>query len=221
MAIGKEAGDGDVGGFGLEGDGSIRTIDRTAADDPIGTSSHVRRCQADHDSSDSGEGNPLLAGSAAVTIDASIGKLGRMHKVENAAAEADGSAMCRKVDDVDHASESESTAVSPPDGGLRAWMIMIGSFTINGVLFSIINTYSLIYPELQKRLTEAGDTEVSSKAGVRNFPRSAKMLMRYLLITLFNRMNDNIIRAFYRIDKIALIVISWRTVNLFATLASR
>jgi len=57
------------------------------------------------------------------------------------------------------------TTSGPPDGGFRAWMIMIGSFTINGVLFSIVNTYSLIYSELQKRLTEAGETEVSSKAG--------------------------------------------------------
>jgi MCP family monocarboxylic acid transporter-like MFS transporter 10 len=47
----------------------------------------------------------------------------------------------------------------------RAWSIMIGSFLINGVLFSIINTYSLIYLELQKRLKESGETEVSSKAG--------------------------------------------------------
>lgn len=66
---------------------------------------------------------------------------------------------------VDIATNPADTASGPPDGGFRAWMIMIGSFTINGVLFSIINTYSLIYSELQKRLTEAGETEVSSKAG--------------------------------------------------------
>lgn len=167
MAIGEEAGDGDVGG--LEGDGSVRTIDCTAAGDPIGMSSDVRRRQTDLDNSDSGEGNPLLPENAAVMIDAPIGKLRRMHKVENAIApQTDGSAMCRKMDpDEDHAAEPVVTVVGPPDGGLRAWMIMIGSFTINGVLFSIINTYSLIYPELQKRLIEAGETEVSSKAGAK------------------------------------------------------
>ncbi|XP_011865071.1 PREDICTED: monocarboxylate transporter 10 isoform X2 [Vollenhovia emeryi] len=167
MAISEEAGDGDVGGFGREGDGgSILTIDHTAAGDPIGTSNHARRRQADLDNLDSGEGNPLLAGSAPVTVDAPTGKLMRMHKVENAvAAQTDGDAMCRKVDpdDEDRASEA---AVGPPDGGLRAWLVMIASFTINGVLFSIINTYSLIYPELQKRLAEAGETEVSSKAAL-------------------------------------------------------
>lgn len=167
MAISEEASDGDVGGFG---DGPIRgTIDRTTAGDPIGTSSHVRRRQADLDSTDSGEGNPLLAESAAVTIDAPIGKLKRMQKVENAAtaAQTDGSAMCRKVDPVEDEDRASELAVVPPDGGLRAWMIMIGSFTINGVLFSIINTYSIIYPKLQKRLMEAGETEVSSKAGAK------------------------------------------------------
>ncbi|XP_076290848.1 monocarboxylate transporter 10-like protein kar isoform X2 [Lasioglossum baleicum] len=56
--------------------------------------------------------------------------------------------------------------VAPPDGGMRAWMIMIGSFVINGVLFSVINTYSLIYLELQKRLLESGDTAASSKAAL-------------------------------------------------------
>ncbi|XP_018314469.1 monocarboxylate transporter 10 isoform X1 [Mycetomoellerius zeteki] len=163
MAIGEEAGNGDISGFGLEDNatGSIRIINRTTADDPIGTSSHV---QADLDNFDSG--NPLLAESAAVTIDAPIGKLRRLHKMENAVA--DGSVMCRKgdFDDENHANEPTNTIIEPPDGGLRAWMIMIGSFTINGVLFSIINSYSLIYQELQKRLIEAGETEVSSKAAL-------------------------------------------------------
>ncbi|KAL0116712.1 hypothetical protein PUN28_009964 [Cardiocondyla obscurior] len=171
MAIGEEAGDGDVvGGFGLEGNGLIRSIDQPAVGDPIGTPSNdVRRRQTDLDNSDSGEGNPLLAESGAVTIDAPIGKLRRTQKVENAvAAQTDGSAMCQKMDpdNEDHPSEPANVTDGPPDGGLRAWMIMIGSFTINGVLFSIINTYSLIYPELQKRLTEAGETEVSSKAAL-------------------------------------------------------
>lgn len=47
----------------------------------------------------------------------------------------------------------------------RAWSIMLGSFVINGVLFSIINCYSLFYTELQKKLEENGESEVSTKAG--------------------------------------------------------
>lgn len=60
----------------------------------------------------------------------------------------------------------DPNAIVPPDGGLRAWMIMIGSFVINGVLFSVINTYSLIYLELQKSLLESGETAASSKAAL-------------------------------------------------------
>lgn len=54
---------------------------------------------------------------------------------------------------------------APPDGGIRAWTIMIGSFTINGILFSVINSYSLIFLELIKKLEEVGETEVNAKAG--------------------------------------------------------
>ncbi|XP_015111942.1 monocarboxylate transporter 10 isoform X2 [Diachasma alloeum] len=54
----------------------------------------------------------------------------------------------------------------PPDGGVRAWMIMLGSFTINGILFSVINSYSLIFLKLSEILRDAGETEVSSKASL-------------------------------------------------------
>lgn len=146
---------------------SIRTIDHTSAHDPITSTSRSQRHRTDPDSSDSGEGKPLLTDSVPVTIDASIGKLRKMHKAENTAEEMDGGASPYQKNPVDEDSGTEPTSIDvvPPDGGLRAWMIMIGSFTINGVLFSIINTYSLIYPELQKRLTEVGETEVSSKSG--------------------------------------------------------
>ncbi|XP_036147224.1 monocarboxylate transporter 10 [Monomorium pharaonis] len=175
MAIGEEVGDEDGGGFSDFTTGSIQMINRIAvvAGDPIGTLRRddvdARRHQVDDvDLDDSSEGNSFLTESVTVTIDAPIGKLRRMPRVEKTMAQMDGNAMCQKgdFDDKDRVSEPASMVAGPPDGGLRAWMIMIGSFTINGVLFSIINTYSLIYPELQKRLTEAGETEVSSKAAL-------------------------------------------------------
>uniref|UniRef100_A0A182NTH2 Uncharacterized protein n=1 Tax=Anopheles dirus TaxID=7168 RepID=A0A182NTH2_9DIPT len=52
----------------------------------------------------------------------------------------------------------------PPDGGTRAWLVMIGAFLCNGVLFGVINTYSVVYLSLQKQLQEIGDNEASSKA---------------------------------------------------------
>lgn len=106
-------------------------------------------------SNSSTEGNPLLETdrkNSSVKIDVSIVKSKRTDKEEED--------VSRKEPDVD-----DRNVVVPPDGGLRAWMILIGSFVINGILFSVINTYSLIYLELQKRLLESGETAASSKAG--------------------------------------------------------
>ncbi|XP_014470441.1 PREDICTED: monocarboxylate transporter 10 isoform X2 [Dinoponera quadriceps] len=153
----------------------IYTIDRAepnSSEESATAAGYVYRA-ADNDTSGSGETevNLLLAGtngqSATVTIDASIGKPRRTDEL----------VQTRTMRTMDHDKSSNGpeegaggttrpTAADPPDGGLRAWMIMIGSFAINGVIFSIINTYSLIYIELQRRLTEAGESEVSSKAAL-------------------------------------------------------
>ncbi|XP_034939541.1 monocarboxylate transporter 10 isoform X2 [Chelonus insularis] len=55
---------------------------------------------------------------------------------------------------------------SPPDGGFRAWMILLGSFIINGVLFSIINSYSVIQLQLKERLSLAGESNPETKAAL-------------------------------------------------------
>jgi hypothetical protein len=52
----------------------------------------------------------------------------------------------------------------PPDGGFRAYLVMICAFLCNGILFGIINTYSVIYLSLQRQLKESGDELASSKA---------------------------------------------------------
>lgn len=52
----------------------------------------------------------------------------------------------------------------PPDGGVRAWSIMVASFLINGILFGIINSYSVVYTELQTKLSQGNETDASSKA---------------------------------------------------------
>lgn len=53
----------------------------------------------------------------------------------------------------------------PPDGGARAWCVMLSAFLCNSILFGIINTCGTIYLTLQEDLTQSGDTEASSKAG--------------------------------------------------------
>uniref|UniRef100_A0A1B6CZ26 Major facilitator superfamily (MFS) profile domain-containing protein n=1 Tax=Clastoptera arizonana TaxID=38151 RepID=A0A1B6CZ26_9HEMI len=55
---------------------------------------------------------------------------------------------------------------SPPDGGTRAWFVMVSSFLCNGVLFGVVNTYSVIYVELQKNLEDRGVSDASSKAAL-------------------------------------------------------
>lgn len=54
--------------------------------------------------------------------------------------------------------------IEPPDGGARAFLVMISAFLCNGILFGIINTYSVIYLSLQKSLNESGDAAASGKA---------------------------------------------------------
>lgn len=41
---------------------------------------------------------------------------------------------------------------SPPDGGFRAYTIAVASFLTNGLLFGVINSYSVILPVLQEQL---------------------------------------------------------------------
>lgn len=52
-----------------------------------------------------------------------------------------------------------------PDGGTRAWLVMIGSFFCNGIIFGVINSYGVLYTEIQEQLQTAGISEASSKAG--------------------------------------------------------
>lgn len=54
----------------------------------------------------------------------------------------------------------------PPDGGVRAWLVMLSAFVCNGVIFGIINTYGVIHSLLTDRLAEQGDTQASSKAAL-------------------------------------------------------
>lgn len=55
------------------------------------------------------------------------------------------------VNDSEQADASESPQV-PPDGGLRAYIIVIASFFTNGLIFGIINSYSVVYIVLLKQL---------------------------------------------------------------------
>ncbi|XP_076762667.1 monocarboxylate transporter 10-like protein kar isoform X2 [Xylocopa sonorina] len=110
-------------------------------------------------SGSSTEGNPLLDSerkNSSVKID--VSKPNRTDKDDENRVSLNASRKDPEVDD--------RNGMVPPDGGARAWIIMISSFVINGILFSVINTYSLIYLELQKRLLESGDNAASLKAAL-------------------------------------------------------
>ncbi|XP_044006669.1 monocarboxylate transporter 10 isoform X2 [Aphidius gifuensis] len=72
----------------------------------------------------------------------------------------------KKSNDNDDADDNKNNEHNPPDGGVRAWSIMLGSFFINGILFGVINSYSLIYTELTKELIKINETEISWKASL-------------------------------------------------------
>lgn len=61
--------------------------------------------------------------------------------------------------------EADNTEMEPPDGGTIAWLVMIGSFLCNGILFGVINTYSVLYEEIYENLSARNVTDASSKAG--------------------------------------------------------
>lgn len=52
----------------------------------------------------------------------------------------------------------------PPDGGCRAYVIVIASFCINGFIFGIMNSYSIIYVVLLKKLQSQNVDEAEMKA---------------------------------------------------------
>ncbi|CAB3371832.1 Hypothetical predicted protein [Cloeon dipterum] len=54
----------------------------------------------------------------------------------------------------------------PADGGVRAWLVVVSSALVNGLIFGIINSYSVIYYDLQKKLEADGISDSSYKASL-------------------------------------------------------
>lgn len=60
--------------------------------------------------------------------------------------------------------EEEEMDPVPPDGGVRAYAVIVGAFLTNGIVFGVINSYSVIYSFLVKRLEQEGVSNVESRA---------------------------------------------------------
>lgn len=65
---------------------------------------------------------------------------------------------------IEKAREKKDEQIVPPDGGVRAYLVMICAFLCNGVLFGVINSYSVIYLSLLKTLESNNVPAASSKA---------------------------------------------------------
>jgi MCP family monocarboxylic acid transporter-like MFS transporter 10 len=50
------------------------------------------------------------------------------------------------------------------EANVRSIFVVLASFVVNGLVFSFINSYSVTYVFLLKRLEDAGVSEASSKA---------------------------------------------------------
>ncbi|KAB0802922.1 hypothetical protein PPYR_05108 [Photinus pyralis] len=61
---------------------------------------------------------------------------------------------------------SDRSQVIPPDGGARAWMVVICSFCCNGILFGIINSSGVFHREFSTYLESINDTAASRKAAL-------------------------------------------------------
>lgn len=58
----------------------------------------------------------------------------------------------------------ENTSSEPPDGGFRAYLVLIGSFLTNGLLFGVINSFGVIYVDLEKILVTEGVHNAGTRA---------------------------------------------------------
>lgn len=59
---------------------------------------------------------------------------------------------------------TQSQTFEPPDGGARAWCVMISGFFCNSIIFGIINTCGTIFVTLVKYLKEMEVGDAASKA---------------------------------------------------------
>lgn len=71
---------------------------------------------------------------------------------------------------------NNSIKLQPPDGGFRAWLIVVCAFLCQGVIFGVINSYSVIHAKLQENLVQQNVTGASTKAG--------KIILTFHLIRL-------------------------------------
>lgn len=48
------------------------------------------------------------------------------------------------------AHDGDSDGPDGPDGGFWAWIVVLGSFMANGIIFGVINCYGVLFEEVQR-----------------------------------------------------------------------
>lgn len=51
-----------------------------------------------------------------------------------------------------------------PDGGIRAWLVCLASFWANGAIFSVLNTFSVLYVKILEDFKEEDDGNLAFRA---------------------------------------------------------
>ncbi|XP_066138160.1 monocarboxylate transporter 10 [Euwallacea fornicatus] len=77
----------------------------------------------------------------------------------------------------------------PADGGTRAWLVMLGSFFCNGILFGVINSYGVMYNEYHDDLNAQGISDAAAKASL---PGSLAMGMTFFISPVSGILTDYI-----------------------------
>ena len=54
-----------------------------------------------------------------------------------------------------------------PDGGCWAWLVLLGCFLVNGIIFGIINTFGILFVQLKEDMERTGVEDAASKCGKR------------------------------------------------------
>ena len=61
---------------------------------------------------------------------------------------------------------NKAEQIDPPDGGWKAWLVVVCAFIVNGVVFSILNTFGIVFVKLKENLEEAGVEDAAFKCSL-------------------------------------------------------
>ncbi|XP_064083599.1 monocarboxylate transporter 10-like isoform X2 [Macrobrachium nipponense] len=80
--------------------------------------------------------------------------------------EAEEPTLAEKVAMQNYDVPAHVLAFVPPDGGCRAWLVMIASFACNGIIFGTINSSGLLFEKLLQKLKDDGVENAAFKASI-------------------------------------------------------